>query len=516
MESENSLFSFFSNIKNKISSFFSSETYSSKKDNKKLFSTRDNNFNKLFDDKNYLPYLIKRKTQKSNRKRKYQINSRNSHSSIDDTTNLSSTLSNISSKDEYYFNNSQINGENVEYEKILLNNNSIEGELDFKNSYRINSCFLGKKNDRNFFDESIDNISSIDDENNNNINGNISMDSFQEGKIISENLRRKKEKRTKVKKKKSNEKYIQHNKEVRRLSNEYSSFKRKLKIKNKINNIFLRQKESNGFINEHTTQKKDEKKANKHPFENLTFTHPERFSLYSTNKKRKLEKSTSKKKNNSLFFSISNENDINIIQPIKNDKKEDNDQVKSFDKNCENLNISSVKNCEINKINNLGQDFSVKDCNNKSDINLSKLIDANNQYSSNVINFINNPVPENNNFNNTFMPCSSNNCNINYQDHYMDIDENNFDRNKNNQNNNQKETTNNSFQKIGNNNTFLINIPTNTYEKVKVNNKSNNDININSNNLNNKTIFEGKNLFNIKEKKKKKDFQNLIFSFGKK
>ena len=251
MESENSLFSFFSNIKNKISSFFSSETYSSKKDNKKLFSTRDNNFNKLFDDKNYLPYLIKRKTQKSNRKRKYQINSRNSHSSIDDITNLSSTLSNISSKDEYYFNNSQINGENVEYEKILLNNNSIESELDFKNSYRINSCFLGKKNDRNFFDESIDNISSIDDENNNNINGNISMDSFQEGKIISENLRRKKGKRTKVKKKKSNEKYIQHNKEVRRLSNEYSSFKRKLKIKNKINNIFLRQKESNGFINEH-------------------------------------------------------------------------------------------------------------------------------------------------------------------------------------------------------------------------------------------------------------------------
>ena len=114
------------------------------------------------------------------------------------------------------------------------------------------------------------------------------------------------------------------------------------------------------------------------------------------------------------------------------------------------------------------------------------------------------------------MPCSSNNCNINYQDHYMDIDENNFDRNKNNQNNNQKETTNNSFQKIGNNNTFLINIPTNTYEKVKVNNKSNNDININSNNLNNKTIFEGKNLFNINENNEKKDFQSLSFSFGKK
>ena len=167
-------------------------------------------------------------------------------------------------------------------------------------------------------------------------------------------------------------------------------------------------------------------------------------------------------------------------------------------------------------INNLGQDFSVKDCNNKSDINLSKLIDANNQYSSNVINFINNPVPENNNFNNTFMPCSSNNCNINYQDHYMDIDENNFDKNKINQNNNQKETTNNSFQKIGNNNTFLIDIPTNTYEKVKVNNKINNDININSNNLNNKTIFEGKNLFNINENNEKKDIQNLSFSFGKK
>ena len=207
---------------------------------------------------------------------------------------------------------------------------------------------------------------------------------------------------------------------------------------------------------------------------------------------------------------------FNIIQPIKNDKKEDNDQVKSFDKNCENLNISSVKSCEINMINNLGQDFSGKDCNNKSDINLSKLIDANNQYSSNVINFINNPVPENNNFNNIFMPCSSNNCNINYQDHYMDIDENNFDKNKINQNNNQKETANNSFQKIGNNNTFLIDISTNNYEKVKVNNKSNNDININSNNLNNKTIFEGKNLFNINENNDKKDFQNLSFSFGKK
>ena len=121
------------------------------------------------------------------------------------------------------------------------------------------------------------------------------------------------------------------------LLNDYFEIFLKFENKENNNNIFLRQKESNRFINEHTTQKKEEKKANKHPFENLTFTHPERFSLYSTNKKRKLEKSTPKKKNNSLFFSISNENDINIIQPIKNDKKEDNDQIKSFDKNCEIL-----------------------------------------------------------------------------------------------------------------------------------------------------------------------------------
>jgi len=214
MKGENSFFSFFSNIKDKINSFFTSVTYSSKNEIKDLNyittkkqdkSTENNNYN------NYISYLIRKKE-----KNKIYCN-------------LSSTFSEISSKENYDLNDTQIESNNDNESIMSFYNNNIE-----ENYYSNNSNILGKKHNRY---------------------------QFEEGK-------------EKIKNGKRNEKNYD---DVKRLSDEFCSYKKKLKLKNKINKKFRKKIRENDQISI--------KKINKNPFNVLFSTNPERFSLYSTQKK---------------------------------------------------------------------------------------------------------------------------------------------------------------------------------------------------------------------------------------
>ena len=224
----NSLFSFFTNVKDKINSFFSSATYSSKNEPNKLNSITEKKLSQASDNKNYISYLLRKSTCKKPYKKKYQKQLCRSYS-INEDLNLSSTLSETSTKENLCLNESQINScdEYDEYGDRLALNNIIEGEQDFKTYYRYNSNIIGKKHSRYFFEENKE-LSSFN-EDNNNINEKIKnemMNSFP--------------RKNKNKKKKSKiallnkEKNI---KDVRRLSNEFSSYKNKLKFQDNINTL---------------------------------------------------------------------------------------------------------------------------------------------------------------------------------------------------------------------------------------------------------------------------------------
>ena len=414
MKGENSFFSFFTNIKDKINSFFTSVTYSSKNEIKDLNylttkkqdkSTENNNYN------NYLSYLI-RKKQKNNFNTFFHQNKI--------YYNLSSTFSEISSKENYDLNDTQI-GSNNDNESIMsfYNNNIVE------NYYLNNSNILGKKHNRYQFEE---------------------------------------EKEKEIKNGKRNEKNYN---DVKRLNDEFCSYKKKLKLKNKINKRFRKKIKENDQISI--------KKINKKPFNILFSTNPERFSLYSTQKKMKLDKKES------YSLSITTENNIMFLPCEIKDNKENKNESKQEEKIKGKINISPVKSCEISKINNISNDFSFRESNDTkcaNDVNLSTLIDDNNNSKTHI-------------------------------DLSMDIEEYNpLIKNQRENNESKKNIKANSFQITTNNNPFLF--PNNKFEKKIENNTFNN----NENSNNNKPFFEGKNLFNINGNNNNIS-NGLNFSFGK-
>ena len=414
MKVENSFFSFFTNIKDKINSFFTSVTYSSKNEIKDLNylttkkqdkSTENNNYN------NYLSYLI-RKKQKNNFNTFFHQNKI--------YYNLSSTFSEISSKENYDLNDTQI-GSNNDNESIMsfYNNNIVE------NYYLNNSNILGKKHNRYQFEE---------------------------------------EKEKEIKNGKRNEKNYN---DVKRLNDEFCSYKKKLKLKNKINKRFRKKIKENDQISI--------KKINKKPFNILFSTNPERFSLYSTQKKMKLDKKES------YSLSITTENNIMFLPCEIKDNKENKNESKQEEKIKGKINISPVKSCEISKINNISNDFSFRESNDTkcaNDVNLSTLIDDNNNSKTHI-------------------------------DLSMDIEEYNpLIKNQRENNESKKNIKANSFQITTNNNPFLF--PNNKFEKKIENNTFNN----NENSNNNKPFFEGKNLFNINGNNNNIS-NGLNFSFGK-
>ena len=412
MKGENSFFSFFTNIKDKINSFFTSVTYSSKNEIKNLNylttkkqdkSTENNNYN------NYLSYLI-RKKQKNNFNTFFHQNKI--------YYNLSSTFSEISSNENYDLNDTQIESNNDNESIMSLYNNNIE-----ENYYLNNSNILGKKHNRYQFEEEKE---------------------IKNGKRDEKNYN-----------------------DVKRLSDEFVSYKKKLKLKNKINKKFRKTIKENEQINI--------KKINKKPFNILFSTNPERFSLYSTQKKMKLDK----KELNTL--SITTENNIMFLPCEIKDNKENENELKQEEKIKGKINISPVKSFEISKINNISNDFSFRESNDTkcaNDVNLSTLIDDNNNSKTHI-------------------------------DLSMDIEEYNpLIKNQRENDESKKNIKANSFQITTNNNPFLF--PNNKFEKKIENNSFNNNENAN----NNKPFFEGKNLFNINGNNNNIS-SGLNFSFGK-
>ena len=487
MKSENSFFSFFSNIKDKINSFFTSVTYSSNNDIKDLNYITAKKQYKSTQDNNYMPYLIRKKEKNKsnfhqNKKFPKEINHRYS---LSEDYNLSSTLSEISSKENYDLNNTQIDYSCNDNESILSFYNDIEEEEYFKNYYRNNSNILGKKHTRYQFEK-----------------GNLNSIYHQEDKQNEKEIKNNKKKKSKTR----NEKNYN---DVKRLNDEFCAYKKNLKIKNKINKKFQKKLIENDQINIKKIQNNEYKKANKKPFTTLFSTNPERFSLYSTQKKMKLNK----KEPYSLL--ITTENNIMFFpcQNINESKQENKTNGK--------LNISPVKSCELSKITNNSNDFSFResyDTKFVNDVNLSTLIDDNNNSSYSIKNNL-----EKNNINNTFPPINNsynNSFNINNNksniDFYMDVEEYNpLIKNKKQNNESKKNIKANSIQITTNNNPFLF--PNNTFEKKIENNMSNNNenVNINSNIPNNKPFFEGKNLFNINGNNNNNISSGLNFSFGK-
>ena len=172
MFGENSFFSFFTNVKDKINSFFSSVKSISKKDVNIFNSISNNKLSESSEHNNYISYLLRKSSCKKHRKnknKKFSKNLSNSYS-INEDSYLSSTLSEISTKENFCLNESQItlNDEYDEFGNKSSLNNINEGEQDFKNYYRYNSSNIGKKHQRYFFEENND-ASSFNEDNNNDI-----------------------------------------------------------------------------------------------------------------------------------------------------------------------------------------------------------------------------------------------------------------------------------------------------------------------------------------------------------
>ena len=193
-------------------------------------------FCRFYSGNNYISYLLRKSTCKKPHNKKYQKQLCRSYS-INEDSNLSSTLSEISTKENLCLNESQINlsDEYDEYGYRLSLNNIIEGEQDFKTYYRYNSNIIGKKHPRYFFEENSE-LSSFD-EDNNNINEKFKDEMWNS--FPRKNKNKKKKSKISLLNKEKNIK------DVRRLSNEFSSYKNKLKFQDNINNRFLKQIETN-------------------------------------------------------------------------------------------------------------------------------------------------------------------------------------------------------------------------------------------------------------------------------
>ena len=510
MKSENSLFSFFVNIKDKITSLFSSIGYSSKEDINKLIPAINNKFHKSTEETNY---LLNKRSQKNRRYfNNNKLGKKYSQSFTLGDSDTSIGLSEIYSEEELDFYENKPNLMK-EYGYYLNSNNYINIENYFENNHPNNLRFIGQKYSRNFFDENSNYFNYLNDSKQE--NSDIFSCIYKYEFLDSELKRCKKRNKSSNKNKITKAKMEKNDKDIKRISNEFFIYKAKLNLKNKINNHFLNRLYYNDKINikDINNKKEKNKKIIRPPFDNLCFTHPERFSFYSTQKKIKLEKSESKYKNKSNLFSISTENNINIIQNSNKLNNENNNEFKYSDKNIGNINVSSIDSGDNSKIFSISSDFTFgENYENQSDdnTNLNKLLNENINNSS----FLNqniNATSRNDNLNDL---CSIDNNNSKSQDYFMDIDENNLIKNSNRKQCNQSNEKISSIFPITTKNNPFINKLSYSFEN-KEQNKNNNENNINQNILSNNEFFKSKNLFNINENNNKKGLSNLNFSFGK-
>lgn len=398
MLKENKLVSFFISLKNKINSFISNATFSSKKFKSKFNQISGNNYsNSNINIKNtYMKYLISKKIQRNSQisnpinmpkmKNIFQHNSSHEHINDFDDNSISTSASNFMEYN-YYGNN----GINLKEDNILNENNcnnyincnmkitskkrrNDSSEKNMNKNIFKNGNLIGQKHLRDsllFNDEDEnENKDEILDGEKNSMNCNYESGHLTivnetddagdvDDKIAQNKLTEsKKNKDNKFKRKSIDrikkdiiDKRNKNEKEIIRLNSEFHSFKEKMKQKDKINELFkcrlnLKKFKSN-TINENTQIEAKKinsnlnDKAVAHVFKHLRYTHPQRFSFDSVINKKK------RKLSNSSSLLISVENNINIISTCKKKKEE------SFNGefNMAKINAQEIKenNCEINK-----------------------------------------------------------------------------------------------------------------------------------------------------------------------
>ena len=528
MSNDNILFSFYKYIKYKVNSFISNAFYSSRKNFQALPSVANMTNEHPKKHNNYIKYLISQKIQEiktnnhiyppplamSNSSMTYQnyFQGNNSYNSffLNDNSNISTSCSVLpdSHSDKNQINLKEEN-ENTNSEcdnKYISNNNNFKKyekkqDDNNKNNYNNNKNIrlIGQKTKRNFFndedekkdDNSIEQLRHDDKSTCEENSVNILTESkrYKEKKFKKKSIDR--IKNDIINKRKKNEI------EIKRLKIEYNNYKEKLKQKGKINNLFkeklnLSRKNSISDIDTVCSEKNIEKenfnKTNR-LFSNLKFTHPQRFTYYSTNKKRKYSEDYSD-------FSISVENNINIISPLP--KKKTNNTENNVDLKNKKEEIND-KNINIETNNTLSDEFKI------TSNEISNNVKNNDNFEKNIVTEANNTsyscqnLSQSNNFSNNknynFKNLIDNNINSN------NYNINNFSNNANNyiSNNNIISNINNNpiLTYVNSNNSY---IPTSMdideelkYKKFDIQNNNftyNNNIFMNNNNRNNPFLIE--------------------------
>ena len=572
MLKENKLISFFISLKNKINSFISNATYSSKKLQSKFNQTSGNNYaNSNINIKNtYMKYLISKKIQRKNQisNPSNNIQQNSYHNFINDINgnSISTSASNlleysnydnngINLKEANAFNNenncnmnraNRKRGSDEILKKMNKNNNNYKntnliGQKHLRNSLLSNDQYENDnnkdsnlKNEENSlnctYDHGLENIlKKINDVRDGDVDSGSIKNKLTESKKNKDN----KFKRKSIDKIKKDiiDKRNKNEKEIIRLNNEYHNFKEKMKLKNKINELFKSKLNLNKFKKNtcnNNSQIETEKKSSKiekkatHTFKHLSFTHPQRFSYDSSINKKK------RKLSNSSSLSISFENNINIISTLKKKKEESLDVEKNNNKkivqeikenNFEINNVIENKNDNNNKIIKESIEKNVK---NAYENEKDKLIKDNNPLS------ITNPqlnsfskIKQSENgksFNfNSFLNQNNRNININVNDNI--IQNNNFMSNGSQNNINNKCYNINKISENSRNKNELMEMEMDLDEDNKVSigqNKSSykmNDKYLLNNNSSYKNPFLIENeKYNSKKDKYFKDNNNNIFA----
>ena len=538
MSEQNIFYSFFKFLKNKINSFISNAAYSSSKINQHLYYSTSNIPIKFpYFQQKYLNYIISEKRKNNNFISPYPKNTNSNISKIindssifNDNSSISTSLSIIEDSNNKKVQN-YLDKEN-DFITYLSNNKENKFISNFKNkkfgnnsNIFKNNCLIGNKTLRNYFYNK-ENIDINEYEND--------LDEIYERENnFSENIKDK-EKRLKEKLlgKFNNRNDEDDDKEITISCDNYYNLKQKNNQKNKTNNLFkgkLSSNKLNKYLNSDTDNKSNisEKKLYNifSSFKNLRYTHPQRFSYHSTNKKSKISKK--KLSNDSSNYSISVENNINILSTLIKRKEDKNIKIEnskfSLNESKKNNEILTNKNQDTNfieykeivqnpqnKKNEENSNFNIicGDGSNNNDFNLG----PNNNYNLNI----------NNN-----LKSQENNININ-----ITMNENKIIDNMNNNNENcsmdlEEELLINSKykQKIENVNNSSFNASTNPFliESKKYENnyfKNNNAINpfISLKNESNSSINNNidENYFgheeNIKPSQNKISFNTNIFN----
>ena len=521
----NQVLSLFTTIKNRINNFISNAAYSSQNDDEKIYSiTNKHSFSPKKVGNHHMKYILPnfikdytRSNKHANGFIKHIINQKiyevNNRFSFNDNESITSSLSTILEDNYYGINRCNLKEENnvfIDNPENQKNNLNSENKTNYQKLNK-NVCLIGKKNPRNFFYKDKEEQffkNKKYEKNDNKINIVIN-----EGKISKFSIKTKNNKEQKF----MEESIDKINRDA---SNKY---KGKINHNIKENNFHLNEMNlsynNNGIRNEFNDenkiiQKKESKLLNK-SFTNLRFTHPQRFSYHSANKK---SKKVEKLKSN---YCISFETNISIISPLIKERKYSNENIINQNNLNDKTNKQEDKNLadDINeKTENLIQkNTETNDFPEKNQVQKNSPIFARktekrlfnfNGLSSNSINIINenmknrmnllyNKNKTNNNLNkNTFINKLEDSLKNANENNRMDIDEDNSIISKNQKGNNiffGKENFISSFVKRNDEINF-------SYKSKKENIVNNNENNF---------------LFKKISNNNKLNEENLKFSFGK-